>query len=79
MIEQRLKNIEENQAKILELLEGAKPQDYSKKQFGELIDKSNSWIDSKRREGKLKWFLRGGEVRIPATELERLQYRVTAA
>lgn len=52
------------------------PKDYSKKKFSSLVDKSISWIDSQRRMGLLKWFLRGSEVRIPHEELLRLQNRL---
>lgn len=51
------------------------PKDYSKKGFAEKIERSISWIDSERRKGKLSFFMRGGEVRIPASELEKYQYQ----
>lgn len=48
------------------------PPDYSKQEFAIKVGKSPSWVDGLRRAGNLKWFRRGGTVRIPHSELERL-------
>jgi len=50
----------------------ATPLHYSKKEFGNLIGKKNSWIDKERRENRLQSLMIGGEVRIPHSELIRL-------
>lgn len=48
------------------------PDSYTKKEFAELIGKSTSWIDSKRRLGQIEWFKVGETVRIPHSEYLRL-------
>jgi hypothetical protein len=51
------------------------PPHYSKKEFAKLIGKSTSWIDSRRSQGKLKWFRLGGTVCIPHSELVRISHK----
>lgn len=72
LIDNRLSNIE-TLLKEIRFKKTEEPNDFSKAQFSKLIDKSQSWIDSERRAGRLDFFRRGGTVRIPSTELKKYQ------